>query len=134
MSRKQDRVGMKISQNWLRIIYWAPRILTIIFGVFISLFALDVFSEGFTGWELILALVLHLVPTYIITIVLCLAWKWAWTGTVAFCLLGVYYIVMTQGRFPPITYLLISGPLFVIGGLFLLSWYWRRPNNQQPQD
>jgi hypothetical protein len=105
-----------------RVLYWAPRIAGILFAVFISLFALDVFGEGYTGWELLFALVMHLIPTFIVIFFLLLAWKWEWIGAVAFSILGVYYIVMTQGRFHLTTYLVISGPLFITGILFLISW------------
>jgi len=43
-------------------LYWAPRIIAILFIVFISLFALDVFIEGYGFWETIVALFMHLVP------------------------------------------------------------------------
>jgi hypothetical protein len=35
---------------------------------------------------------------------------------------GIAYIVMFWGRFPVATYLLISGPLFLIAVLFWLNW------------
>ena len=38
-----------------RTLFWAPRILCILFAVFVSLFALDVFGEGYGFWETILA-------------------------------------------------------------------------------
>jgi len=107
------------------LLYRAPRVMSILFAIFISVFALDVFSEGYTVWETIIALFMHLVPTYIIIALLLLAWKWEWIGAIAFCGLGVFYIVWTHLRFPFITYLLISGPPFVISLLFLLNWLWR---------
>ena len=63
-----------------KFLYWAPRILSILLAVFISLFALDVFSEGYPFWEAILALVIHLVPTYLVIIATVIAWKWEIIG------------------------------------------------------
>ena len=122
---------MMFAKKGYRVIYWTPRILCIVFALFISMFALDVFSEGYTGLEIVLALFMHLVPTYIIVALLLVAWKWEWIGAIAFCGLGVYYVLMTRGRMPLITYLLIPGPSFVISLLFLLSWLWRDPDQSQ---
>ena len=76
------------------IIYWAPRILGILFAAFISIFALEVFTEGYEFWDTVVALVMHLVPTAIIVIVLLIAWRWERIGGVLFLLLGALYIVM----------------------------------------
>jgi hypothetical protein len=109
-----------------RTLFWGPRILGILFALFMSLFALDVFGEGYGFWETILALVMHLVPTYILVVVLVVAWRWEWVGAILFSLLGVLYLVMTRGRVHWSAYLTISGPLFLVGGLFLANWLSRR--------
>lgn len=104
-----------------RLLYWSPRVLTILFAIFISLFALDVFSEGYNFWETILALLIHLVPTYLVVIALLIAWKWEHIGGIIFILLGVFYIVWTWGKGTFIVYLFMSGPPILIGILFLLN-------------
>jgi hypothetical protein len=109
-----------------RLLFWTPRVLCILFAGFVSLFALDVFGEGYGFWETILALLIHLVPTYVVLILLAIAWRWEWVGAILFGALGVWYILMTRGRFPWTTYLMMSGPLFLIGVLFLLNWVYRR--------
>ena len=72
-----------------RAVYWIPRILCLLFAVFISLFALDVFSEGYGFWETIVALVMHLVPPGMILMALAIAWRWEWLGAILFVALGV---------------------------------------------
>ena len=59
-----------MSANVQQILHWAPRILCIAFALFISVFALDVFSEGYSVGELLVALFMHLIPTMIILVVL----------------------------------------------------------------
>jgi len=59
-----------------KFLYWPPRILGILFVLFISIFALDAFGEGIPFAEAIVGFLIHLVPTYIIIIVLLIAWKW----------------------------------------------------------
>lgn len=108
-----------------RLLFWSPRILSILFAVFISLFALDVFSENYSPWQTIAALLIHLIPTYIIVSVLILSWKWEWIGAVVFTAFAFLYLVMTRGKFHWSTYLVISGPLLFLGLLFLLNWIFR---------
>lgn len=108
-----------------RVLFWGPRILCILFAVFVSLFALDVFSEGWGFWQTILALVMHLVPTYVVVFALVIAWRWEWVGALLFTGLGVFYLVGTWRRFPWITHLAIAGPLFLVGVLFGVSRVYR---------
>jgi hypothetical protein len=65
------------------------------------------------------------VPTFVVLIVLAISWRWEWVGAVIFSTLGVLYIVMAWGRFPLSVYFVISGPLFVVAGLFLANWILR---------
>lgn len=106
----------------VRLLYWAPRILSILFALFVSVFALDVFGEHLSAWRLMMALLLHLVPTFVLLILLALAWRWEWIGAVAYCALGVFYICDFAGRFPLATYVVIAGPLFLVGALFAVGW------------
>jgi len=110
---------------WRRVLYWAPRILSILFAAFISIFALDVFGAGYSFWETLLALAMHLIPTALIVLILVLAWRWEWIGALGFLGLGIWYLVMTWGRMHWSAYLVISGPLFLLAILYLLNWLWR---------
>ncbi len=105
-----------------KILIWLPRALCILFALFISLFALDVFSEGGSLLKSILGFLIHLIPTYLIVITLVFSWKWEWIGALIYTILGVAYIVLAWGKFSIYAYLFISGPLFLIGILFGISW------------
>lgn len=114
---------MKVSvKRWL---FWAPRVLAILFALFLSLFALDVFGQGSGFWETLVALLMHLVPTAIVLIVLALSWRWEWIGGALFIALGAWYLLSSWGRFHWSAYLVISGPLFLIGVLFLINHLYR---------
>jgi hypothetical protein len=113
-----------------RIVYWTPRVLSIALIGFLSLFALDVFNEGNSFWQTGLALGIHLIPSFVLIGVLVLAWKWEWIGAVAFAAAGLLYISMVLPRPMPVTVKLnwilpLSGPAFVIAGLFLINWFKR---------
>ena len=114
-----------VKESVKRIVFWLPRILCVLFALFISLFALDVFGEGYGFWETIVAFLIHLVPTALVLITLAIAWRWEWIGAILFVALGVWYIIMAWGKFEWTTYLLIAGPLFLIGALFLVNWLYR---------
>ncbi len=108
-----------------RILFWLPRILSIVFALFISLFALDVFGEGYGFWQTLVALLIHLVPTYLVIIGLVLAWRWEWAGAVWFTALGLWYLLIARGDLQWSVVLLIPGPLFLIAILFLIAWLFR---------
>ena len=112
-----------------RILTWLPRILSMLFVLFISMFALDVFSEANSILQSILALLIHLVPTYIIVLTLIISWRREWIGAIVYTILGIAYIILAWGKFPISAYLAISGPLFIIGILFGFNWI-NKSNNK----
>lgn len=114
-----------------KVLFWAPRVLGVLFAIFISLFALDVFMEGYGFWEMIIALLMHLIPTAIFLLVLVVAWRWERIGGFLFIALGVLYIALfwSPDRLPG--YLIISGPLFLVGFLFLLDGFFTRDNRTE---
>jgi len=116
--------GRKPTQQLL---YWSPRALCIVFALFISLFALDVFSEGRGFWNTLLALLMHLIPTYLILVVLAVSWRREFIAGILFPLLGVLYIAWAWNKPFAVwsTLLLMAGPLVLTGALFLLNWYYR---------
>jgi hypothetical protein len=112
-------------QSTKKALFWTPRILAIAFILFLGLFALDVFGEGYSFGELVVAFLMHLVPNFILLAILLVAWRYEWVGSILFVGLGLFYLIWTQGRFPLVTYVAISGPLFLTGALFFLNWFYR---------
>lgn len=116
-----------------RLLYWAPRILSIAFILFISLFALDVFSDNLGFWQTLGALAIHLIPSFALLIVLILAWRWEWIGAVAFAGAGLAYIASLVPRSSVSLALrlewasFIAVPALVLAALFLIDW---RKHNQ----
>jgi hypothetical protein len=106
-------------------LFWTPRIATILFALFLSIFAGDVFEQGYGFFELILALFMHLIPTLLILIILAVSWKWEWVGGILYIALGVYYIIISWNRFEKDVLLIIPTPLIILGILFLIGWFKR---------
>lgn len=114
---------MKIIDRILldRLFYWLPRSLAIFFIVFLSLFALDVFGAGPLGAQLV-GFFIHLIPSYVLLLVLAFAWKKEKAGGILFMLLGVVFTLFF--RINEIIYFMtVSYPVFLIGVLFLLHYY-----------
>ena len=104
-----------------KILFWTPRALTIAFAGFLSLFALDVFGEGYGIWKTLLALAIHLVPVYIVLGLLALAWKWEWVGAAGFAALAIWY-AKGNWRHHPSWVATIAAPMLLIAALFLANW------------
>jgi len=105
-------------------LFWTPRILGILFILFVSLFALDVFEEGLGFWGTLLALLIHLLPSIAMTIALVIGWRWEWVGALGFFSFAVWYITFAVSRdgMEVIAYTLMVGIPLVIGILFLVGW------------
>lgn len=114
------------------VIFWSPRILAIIFILFLSLFSLDIFDGNYGFWGTIVGLFMHNIPSLILLVILLISWKYEIVGGIAFILAGLLYIVSLAMRIfpnPPFEWehlfwsLQISGPAFLVGILFLIGWF-----------
>jgi hypothetical protein len=116
-----------MKQSIKTILLWTPRVLGILFVLFISLFALDIFEMRLGFWGTILGLFMHLIPSIVLAIAVALAWKWEWVGALGFLGWAVWYLlVFFQSGFDWVTYVMIAGLPVLIGLLFLVGWAWRK--------
>ena len=106
-----------------RVLYWLPRGLTIIFALFLSLFALDSFVEGTSFLYQLIGFLIHLMPVYILVIFLLIAWRWELIGGVLFFAVGIFFTIFFNTYEHLMSLLFISSPVFIIGALFILSKY-----------
>jgi len=111
-------------------IYWAPRILSIIFILFLMLFSLDIFEMNLNFWGTLLGLFMHNIPALILLVIVIISWKREIVGGIAFILAGILYIafilmnIITTGfEWYYLAWALqISGITFFIGILYLINW------------
>lgn len=108
-----------------KFLHWAPRLLSLGFVLFVSIFALDVFSE-YSGVSVVLPLLMHLVPSFALLAVTLVAWKYEWVGAVSFLGFAVWY-VWTAGLDRPWSwYAAIAAPSALVGLLYLADWWQQR--------
>ncbi len=109
----------------MKIIYWLPRILSIGFVLFLSLFSLDVFSE-YSGWNAVLPLLIHLLPSFVLLGAVAISWKRDLIGAIIFFGFAVFYVFAVGFDRPWSWYAGISGPAAVVGIFFFLNWLLKR--------
>ena len=112
-------------------LYWTPRILSIMFIIFLALMSLDIFSMELGFWGTIIGLFMHNIPALVLLAVLLISWKYEIVGGISFILAGLLYIVFVLMRNPFEWYYLswiaqISGIAFLIGILFIIGWNKKR--------
>jgi hypothetical protein len=105
-----------------KILYWIPRFLSILFIAFISLFALDVLGEP--KW--FLALLIHLIPSFILAFLTMIAWKYDLVGALVFFCSALFYVWMVGLGRPWSWYMGIAAPAALVGFFYLLSWRQKR--------
>ena len=113
-----------------KLVFWAPRILSILFILFLALMSLDVFSPGLSFQQIVVGLFIHNIPVFILLAILLISWKYEIVGGIAFILAGILYVAlmirnMFQYQFGAymLSYsLIIAGPAFLIGILFIINW------------
>jgi hypothetical protein len=120
---------MKIS---LKVLHWLPRVICILAILFVSMFALDAFSPNLTIWQQIGAFIIHLIPSFILLIVLLIAWKWERVGGILFIIIGlglspfVFFHNYRMNHSIWMSLVIISVitlPFVIVGILFLISHY-----------
>jgi hypothetical protein len=118
----------------IKVLHWTPRILCILAILFVSLFALDSFSSELTFWQNIAALMMHLIPSFILLAVLIIAWKWEKVGGITLTIFGLafwifIFIVNLNRTHSVVTSLMISLILcipFVLAGILFIRSHFRK--------
>ncbi len=122
---------MKKKQKTSKTMHWTPRILAILYLLFLAMFSLDIFDLKLGFWGTIVGLLMHNLPVFFLLIILIISWKHELVGGIGFILAGLLYIAgfvipksLTTGFqwYYFLWILTISVPAFIMGILFLLNW------------
>jgi di/tricarboxylate transporter len=119
-------------KTFTKTLHWTPRILCIIAILFISLFALDSFSSEHSFWQNLGDFLIHLIPSFVLLVVLIVAWKWEKVGGIILTIIGfawcIFVFILNYKRTHSVETslldILIVGIPFVLAGiLFVISHY-----------
>ena len=119
-----------------QLLFWSPRVICILAILFISIFAADAFESGLS------AVLIHLIPSFVLITFLIVAWKWEFIGGIIFTLIGLgfapFIFMLNYNRNHSIfdcllTILVITFPFIVVGILFIVSHLLKRKNLQSGQ-
>lgn len=110
-------------------VFWTPRIISIIFILFMVLMSLDVFDGNVGFWKTLLGFFIHNIPAIILSLLLILSWRDGFLASIGFFTFGILYIILilsnifsTGFRAIYLSWILtISGFAFLIGFLFLIG-------------
>ncbi len=103
---------------------WVSRCAAFLLILFLAFFAADTFTGPGDGFERLRDALLHLLPALACLLIVVVAWRKAWIGSLAFGLLAGIYALWASDR--PDWVLAISGPLGVVALLYAWAW-WSRP-------
>lgn len=101
-----------------KFLYWSPRGLAILYILFLAIFALDVFIPNQTLSYYLVAFFMHLIPNFILLILLLISWKNEKLGSLLFLLSYVILLIWSRSLFGIQT--LLFSPLLIISLLFFL--------------
>ncbi len=119
----------------LFLFHWAPRVLSIIAILFISVFSLDAFRAGLPLKTQILDWLMHMTPSFVMMAVLVIAWKWENIGGVIFLAVGLAFTpFIFWGNYvnnhsiwlSMFIILTVTFPFILVGVLFILSHHTKK--------
>ncbi len=103
-------------------VHRVPRLGLFLFAGFVGLFALDVFGAGYDALGTLIALFMHLIPTFSLLTVAALAWRWPLVGAVACAGWAAWWVAFFGGAFAASVWAILVGSPLLIGVLFVLDW------------
>jgi hypothetical protein len=99
---------------------WIPKVLAMIFIVFLSLLALDAFSGDAPFIKKLAGFSVHLIPSFILVLTLLISWKKPLIGGSIFILLSMAFAFFFRTYRSVPAFLGITFPVALVGILFII--------------
>jgi hypothetical protein len=123
-----------------KVLHWTPRILCILAILFLSFFALDSFSTERTFWQNLAAFAMHLIPSFVLLIILLVAWRWEKAGGIILTIIGLAFSIFififnlkrTHSVATGFSIALMLGIPFVLAGILFIRSN-RRKKEELPE-
>jgi len=109
-----------------RLLYWIPRVFTILAILFMMMFSFDAFEGNEPLGKKIIGLLIHNIPVLILIIILAIAWKRELIGGFLFILAFIAGGIFFKSFSGNAASLIVIGPFFVTGCLFILHYIFYR--------
>ena len=119
----------EINKKKDKILFFVPRILMIVYIIFISMFAFDVFNENQMFLESLIELCIQLIPSIMLSIILWYAWNNQKNGGFLLIGVGVIFTLFFELYTNFTTFLMLGVPIFISGILFLLNYQLKNEYN-----
>jgi hypothetical protein len=128
-------------KTFLRIIYWIPRIISILAIGFILLLGSDSFDPKLTLQDQLIGFMMHSIPGVVLLILLVVAWKWELVGGIIYMAIGIgftpFIFSMNYNRLvvnhDPNPFwvtigivMMITFPFILSGALFVWGYFLRK--------
>ena len=112
-----------------KILYWIPRILTILSILFMTMFSLDAFGGNESFGAKMLGFLIHNIPVLILIAILIIAWKWEVEGGALFIIASIVGFIYFHSFSGNPGSLIVIAPFLIVGILFILHYvlYGRNP-------
>jgi hypothetical protein len=101
--------------------HWAARIQGLTIALIVGAFALNVFDEGYSFWEIWVRFLVYLLPTFALLVVLIIAWRNEITGAALYTALWIILLITLGGHGGWWNIGMLFSPLLLTGVLFLAS-------------
>jgi hypothetical protein len=92
------------------------------FALFLVIFSFDVFGEGKSAAETVIAFIIHNIPSMALGLLVFVAWRREWIGALTCLVLAMAYLLWSWGRFPVSVYFIMTGPLIIVAALYGANW------------
>ena len=118
---------------------WSPRILCIGAILFVSMFALDSFEPGMPFGQQMLNFLMHMIPSFVLLLLLVIAWKHQLIGGILFTIVGIglspFVYNLNYHRTHSVwvslsIILMITVPFIVVGLLFIWNHFQQKQRKQ----
>jgi hypothetical protein len=116
-----------------KILYWVPRIFTILAILFMMMFSMDVFSGNESLGRKLQGFLIHNIPVLILTGILIIAWIWEVAGGILFILAFIAASIFYRSFSGNPGSLVVIIPFLITGVLFILHHvlYGTNPHRRQ---
>jgi len=106
-----------------KLLFWIPRILTIMTILFMMMFSLDSFEGDDSIWRKLIGFLIHNIPVLILGGVLLIAWKHELIGGILLIIASIAGSLFFKAFSGNSGALIIMAPFFLTGVLFILNHY-----------